>query len=297
MRDIKTTRDNLVVSCPSHSNGQERKASCGISLRNRLTSDGRQIPAGTVHCFSCGYTASLTSLISHCFGHNDGGAFGTQWLLSRFYVTDVDSRRPLSLNMSREISTAVYVSEEELSRYRYVHSYMYDRKMTDDVIERFDVGYDHETDCITFPVRDVTGGVVSVQRRAVKGKRFVNDTSSERGSVLYGLYEATQVKATELYVCESIIDSLTLWSKSKPSVALMGAVPTATQIDMLIRFPARHIILALDNDKAGLIGQDTLISRLRMHKMISRVLMPSGVKDINDMSDDELSDIQTRPIL
>lgn len=31
---------------------------------------------------------------------------------------------------------------KELDRYRYIHPYMYKRGMTDDLIEKFDVGYD-----------------------------------------------------------------------------------------------------------------------------------------------------------
>jgi len=45
---IKPTPNDIMVSCPFHKGGQERKPSCGIK---RYADEKGS--AGTVHCFSC----------------------------------------------------------------------------------------------------------------------------------------------------------------------------------------------------------------------------------------------------
>lgn len=45
---IKSTSKDIMVSCPFHKEGQERKPSCGIKKYN-----DEKGSAGYMHCFSC----------------------------------------------------------------------------------------------------------------------------------------------------------------------------------------------------------------------------------------------------
>ena len=83
LKDIKSTSDNMMVTCPYHKGGEERRPSCGIS-----TIDKPDHPAGTVHCFTCGKTASLDQFISYILGFIDSGSEGRKWLLEHFDVTN-----------------------------------------------------------------------------------------------------------------------------------------------------------------------------------------------------------------
>ena len=83
LKDIKSTSDNVMVTCPYHKGGDERRPSCGIS-----TVDKPDHPAGTVHCFTCGKTASLDQFISYILGFIDSGSEGRKWLLEHFDVTN-----------------------------------------------------------------------------------------------------------------------------------------------------------------------------------------------------------------
>ena len=67
---------------------------------------------------------------------------------------------------------------------------MYERGLTDEVIEEFDIGYDKDTRCITFPVRDKSGGTLFVARRSVDTKYFNYPKEAEKP--LYGLFELYQ---------------------------------------------------------------------------------------------------------
>lgn len=294
LRDVKPTNRNIMVTCPFHREGKERHPSCGISTVE--TREGNRVhPAGTVHCFTCGYTSDLPEFISNILGHNDRGLSGYKWITSRFASVSVEHRKPLKLDMSREKKKEAvnYVSEEELDKYRYFHPYMYERKLTDKVIEYFDVGYDSETDSLTFPVHDLNGRVLFIQRRSVRKKSFLNESIAEKGKVVYGLYHVYKNLSwiKEVFITESILDALTWWTKRKAAVALLGAMPTIHQLRLLERCPVRKYIVALDNpliDEAGRKGATKVADYLGRTKLINYLKYPEGVKDSNEMNDEQL---------
>ena len=217
LKKMKQSGNNVQITCPFHSDGQESKPSCGISLVDVKVKD-KIVEAGTVHCFSCGYTASFEEFISNCFNHNDGGVFGHKWLAKNFLSLATNSRKELDLDFVRgrgnSSTLSRYISEEELNRYRYIHPYMYQRQLTDELIDKFDIGYDEnfrlakhlpKTPCITFPVRDERGNTLFVARRSVKGKLFHYPTNVDKP--VYGLYELDP-ECEEIIVCESIFKAL-----------------------------------------------------------------------------------------
>lgn len=294
LRKIKRSGNNIMICCPNHKDGQERNPSCGVSLTYL---DGK--PPGTAHCFACGYIDSLEGLISKCFGYDDP-SFGLQWLMDN-YVGDTEVGRPeLKLDYSRDIPINLatannYVTEQELSSYRYYHPYMYKRKLTNEVIEKYDIGYQKDfvfdknwepTEVITFPVRDINGNCLFVSRRSIHGKTFF--LPKEFIKPVYGLYELPK-DAKEVIICESVINALTCVVYGKPAVALFGTGDEA-QYNTLSNLPIRKYILALDPDNAGNKGIYRILkSRLR-NKMLTRLIIPEG-KDINDLTKFEFDNL------
>jgi len=275
---IKELPDDLMVSCPFHKDGQERKASCGIRKED-----------GWVHCFSCGESCSLEQMISRCFNVNDFGQYGLNWLKNNF-LGDILADRKLYINLDRKSvkidSNKNYIDEKELISYRYIHPYMYERKMTDKVIEIFDIGYDKNTDCITFPIRDRNGNCLFVARRSVNSKWFNYPNNVEKP--IYGIYELYQLKEfpKEIYVCESMIDAITLWTHNKYAVALNG-LGTQYQFKQLNNLPCRKFILATDNDEAGKKARIRLKNAIH-NQIITEIKIPTGKKDINDCTYEEI---------
>jgi DNA primase len=143
---FKQSGANIQFNCPIHAGGQEQRPSCGITI------EGGKAPAGLVHCFTCGYSATLEEMISHCFGYDDMGRFGRDWLIKNFVTVAVENREDLQLDLGRTESDVKieYVSEEELESYRFYHPYMWQRGFTPEVVELFDVGYDKKTNSLTF---------------------------------------------------------------------------------------------------------------------------------------------------
>lgn len=289
LHTIRMGNGNVQFSCPSHKNGQEKKPSCGMSLTPTYKG-GRLIPAGTVHCFTCGYTASLPEFISHCFGKQDAGMFGNRWLKKNYTALTVTTRQPVTLNMARgrnvpKKKEKLIIPESVLDSYRYYHDYMYKRKLTNEIIDLFDVGYDKKTQCITFPVKDLEGDVVFVQTRSVKTKFHHYAAGVNKTDYIYGAYEVLKYypDATDVVVCESIINALTLWTIGIPAVALMG-VGGGRQYEILASLPFRCYTLALDPDPAGQEAMDKIIARLKRKKVLFRYIYPDS-RDINDLGE------------
>ena len=209
---IKELPEDIMVSCPFHKDGQEKKASCGIRKED-----------GYLHCFTCNTSCSLEEMISRCFGINDLGQYGLNWLKNNF-LGDILQQRSIYINTDRKLvkndSHKNYICEKELKQYRYYHPYHFKRKLTEKVIDFFDLGYDEASQCITFPIRDKEGHCLFVARRSVKTKWFNYPNSTIKP--LYGIYELYKLKEfpREVYICESMLDCLYLWTFSKYAIAL-----------------------------------------------------------------------------
>lgn len=307
LQKIKNLDDNIMVQCPYHGNGQERRPSAGIRKSD-----------GVFHCFACNETHSLTEVISHCFGHDDPfGRFGWQWLNKNFATVAVEDRKDVHLDFGRRSNDSYanrldsglggdcrnsnstqsgrenngYVLEEELNRYRYTHPYWAKRGITDErIIELFDLGYDRKTDCITFPVRDVHGRCLFVARRSTKTKYFNYPQGVEKP--VYGLFEICQLGQfpKEIIVCESMLDALTAWEYGKVAVALNG-LGNELQFKQLRELPCRKLILATDNDKAGLEARKRIRENVP-NKIITEYILPEGKKDLNELTNAEFSKLE-----
>lgn len=318
LKDIKDGPENVMVTCPYHKGGQERKPSMGVKKTD-----------GTCHCFTCGKVTSLQDMITYCFCKDDVlGAFGWNWLLKNFLSISVEERKDVQIDCSRNIisnqsdiennrlgntdnSKFNFVTEEELDEYRWTHPYWAKRGITDDyIIELFDLGFDKKTNCITFPVRDEHGNCLFVARRNVHTKWFNYPQGVEKP--LYGLYEYHKVfqqivnimgikgrgngktyairQLNEIFITESMIDCILLWQGGHYAVALNG-LGNELQFSQLNNMPCRQFILTTDNDEAGQNARERLRKYIR-GKIITEIKFPDGIKDIGECSSEQIQSIK-----
>ncbi len=212
---------------------------------------------------------------------------------------EVSERPTLELDFGRDKKqeqTIQYVSEEELDSYRYTHPYLYQRGMTDEIIERYDLGYDpnfrlrdegNTLETVTFPVRDINGNTLFVARRAIHQKLFHYPV--EQDKPIYGIYELDKT-ANEVIICESMFNALTCAVYGKHAVALLG-LGTQSQYEQLAQLPCRELVIGLDPDNAGYRAGQKLKEKLKGKKIISFLDVPQG-KDINDLTTEEFNKLQ-----
>lgn len=285
LRDITDEyKDNVAITCPIHKMGVERNPSCNVYCRR----DDDDIEYGKVHCFTCGFTASLPQLVSVCFDEEDE-SFGEEWLVERFGTSYSENVRYLpEIILPSKQKKKQYINESELSKFNYYNDYMWKRKLTKEVVDRFRVGYDPARKSITFPVWDEYGKLVMVTSRSTVDKRFYIEEDKDKPVYLLNFIKDYGIDT--VYVCESQINALTLWSYGYPAIALFGT-GSKYQYEILNRCPVRNYILCFDGDEAGDKGRDRFIRNMRKDVLISYKKVPAG-KDVNDLSKEDFDALE-----
>ena len=300
---VRRNGENLQSNCPFHKNGQERKPSFGVNG-----------DIDRCHCFSCGWAGTIEEMISELYGYQDEGKFGKRWLIKRFNTVEIETRPNImegfngrannnftsfgitdaNGSVSRLIqhiqgdkSSEQYfgeITEEELDKYRYIHPYLYERGLTDEIIERFDIGYDRERKEITFPVRDIEGRCVFVAGRSTERKFFRLPQGLNKP--LYQGYRFVDGSYKICYVTESFLNCLTCWKYDKPAIAMLGT-GNKKQYEILNKLPVREYILAFDPDEAGRKATERF--RKNVHGKIIKELVYPDNRDINDLQEEFLN--------
>lgn len=297
------------LHCPFHNNGQEKKPSCGCSLEQEVR-NGNVYHAGTWHCFSCQATYSFGEGIKQILslkGTSIAAHPDLEKYVDEIVIDDSNSLIPTDLMSSVLASRAAddlrlrlsrkpkYISEEELSKYRFTVPYMYQRRLTDPVIERYDVGFDghhipegrkKELPCVTFPIRDIFGRTISICRRSIEGKYFNMPMGVDKP--IYGIYELPK-GVKEVIICESIFNALTCVVYGHSAIALLGT-GSSTQMDQLKKLGVATFVICLDNDDAGNRGAAKLKKALHQNAMVWTMHVPAG-KDVNDLEKAEFDEV------
>ena len=300
---VRLNGENLQSNCPFHKNGQERKPSFGVNGE-----------IDKCHCFACGWSGTIEEMISELYGYQDEGKFGKRWLIKRFNTVEIETRPNIMDGFNGRITSTITnihgndtikhtsgvrehlqgdneseqytgeITEEELDKYRYIHPYMYSRGLTDEIIERFDVGYDIERKEITFPVRDIEGRCVFVAGRSTERKFFRLPQGLNKP--IYQGYRFVDGSYKICYVTESFLNCLTCWKYNKPAIAMIGT-GNRKQYEILNKLPVREYILAFDPDEAGRKATERF--RKNVHGKIIKELVYTDNRDINDLQEEFLN--------
>lgn len=157
--------------------------------------------------------------------------------------------------------------------------------MDADLIRRGDHGfYSTFRDRLIFPIIDVRGNVIGFSGRTLgdAGAKYLNsrDTSIfNKGRNLFALNLAKKSKAGYIILSEGNIDIVALHQAGFDSaVASLGTSLTPEQARLLSRY-TNEVIIAYDNDGAGIKASQRAIGILERLDMKVRVLQLKGAKD------------------
>lgn len=268
--------DNILVSCPFHKGGRESHPSCGVYARK----DNGDKPFGLVHCFTCGYSASLQKFVGDCFNKDE--EYGESWLIKNFGDIFIDTFEQLG-QISLGKKQPQTLQESILDQYDYYHPYMWKRGLSKEVVDKFRIGYDKETNSITFPMWNEYGALVGISKRCVDTKRFDNQHGVDKP--VYLLNYIKQCNIDTVYVAESQINCLTLWTWGYPAIAMCGT-GSDTQYKILNRSGIRVYNLCFDGDEAGHKAIGKFKKNISKDVLINVVKIPWG-KDVNDLTKEE----------
>lgn len=289
LKDIVYQGDNVRISCPVHKDGMENKPSCNIYI-----GDDEKTCWGTAHCFSCGYKGSLATFISEACDRSLSWA--NNWLKDNFtdYVLDenkLEIDEPIAINKPKK-SIKKQITDDSLFAFQSWHPYLEKRGLSKKICEKYDVCYDQNSECIVFPVRNLSGRISFMTRRSVNSKKFIIDKDIDKD--VYLLYNIIKDKVKAVYVCESQINALTLESWGYRAIALLGT-GTEHQYELLDKSGIVQYYLCFDGDEAGKKGIDKFAKNV-YNGFVTVVEIPKG-KDVNDLTKDQFEKLNRKDLI
>ena len=273
--------DHIWVTCPYHKNGHERHPSCTIYDGDN---EFIKVPKGTFYCFTCKESGSIGKLIGECF--NESKSWGEQWILDRFGDTYIKSNVDLEpIDFSESSQGNTILDDSLLEGYQVSYDYLNKRKISNEIVDKFEIKYDPKNKQVIFPLRDEKGQLVGLTKRKTEYKKY--EIPKVVYKPVYLLYYIIDNNIKEVYVCESQINALYLWSLGYPAIALLGT-GSRHQYNLLNKSGILFYHLCFDGDEAGDKGIKNFKKNINKNCITDVIQLPRG-KDINDLSAEEIN--------
>lgn len=278
--DIKESGEQLIARCPFHS---DTKRSFSVNPET-----------GQFICYaeSCGEYGGLYALLIRGCGFAPKRAMK---LAEEFGAFEAYGRRaddweelPDWQSRGKPPEEKEGMAERLLGLYDFCPRMMRKRGFTKDTLKRWEVGFDFETDRITFPIRSSSGVLMGLTSRATRRDQLEKylHLNFKKSNVLYGehLFSHCGGKA-RVWITEGNADTLALDQYFREhetadfSLGTLGSRVSQKQIKLMAKY--RNVVLAFDNDDDGIratmkVGEG-LLDRGRVASVASRY--PKDVKD------------------
>ena len=272
LKDIQDKPDDIVVSCPFHSGGQEEHGSCFIRKKD-----------GVFHCFGCGEKGSFLKFVAECFDAPE--SYAKDWLLKNFggelVAKNLFMGEPIVLNRNKGIKK--HLDESILDQYQTWNPYFNQRKLTRETAQKFNLRYDPKYRQVIFPYYNEKGQLITLLKRSIDTKTFFIETGITKP--VYGINKIFQDNIRTCVLTEGLFDCLLANQYGMPTIATLGN-PSIEQFELINKSPLSTIYLMFDNDNAGRSFNE------KAHKYLSKRLFIIdvniiGKKDIGELSYDE----------
>lgn len=263
--------DDWLVFCPYHNN---YRTPAGEVSKNK----------GTFYCFSCSTTVSLERLVMKV---SDRSYYEALRLIKSKEtgsdivndIVDALAKKPDFVQFDEVLVARLHQNALGSQRARNYFEY----RQIDSSIRKFSLGYSEKQDMVTVPVHSPDGMLLGFVGRGVDLKEFKNSPGLPKSKTLFNLH---RVKSSSyVIVVESSFDAIRLDQVGLAAVATLGAGVSKNQSALLNQY-FNHIIIVPDADQAGSDMAAKLVERLG--KKVTNISLPTGVKDIGDLTDEQL---------
>jgi DNA primase len=267
---------DYIVFCPYHNN-------------NRTPAGEVSKESGLFFCFGCQTTKNLTELIMHTTGRT--------YFESIRYIKSKETETDLEAVVNKALYAAPdFIQYDELLIKRLnkqalesprAMSYFNGRRITEQSVVKFDLGFSEKQDSVTIPMQSPDGMTIGFVARTIEGKEFKNTPGLPKSKILFNLHRVKSSKV--VYIVESSFDAIRLDQVGFPAVATLGANVSSSQMKLLEKY-FNNVVLVADNDEAGSIMADRLTEKLG--SLITVIKLDKQYKDIGDMDDDAIRKLE-----
>lgn len=225
---ISTSGDEMICRCPWHDD--KGKPNLYVNAQK-----------GLFLCMSCGAKGRLG---------NDGVQVNGRCIVIPPLAT-ADVRDRLRAITAKPEPLKVY-SEAWLRQFDVPTDYWTDRGLSQQSIDRFQLGFDPFGDRVTIPLRDERGRLLGVSKRTVipdVKPKYLDPPRYPKGRYLFGAWLIED--QTKVALVEGLVDTVSNWESRIPTLGLMGSRLTRDQRKVLVRLGIQKVVTMTDNDKAG----------------------------------------------
>lgn len=189
------------------------------------------------------------------------------YLLQKYGISTIDSKYEINFPylhknvIHRKLNSSII----DLSVSPYISS----RKVSEEVQIQAGIGKSQYKGFVAIPWLAPDGQLANVKYRSTRGKTFFYESNARPISELvYGanLYSKS---SDNLIVCEAEIDALSWRTVGINAVALGGVTFTQRQAEILCRLPFDKLIVAGDNDKAGMKFNARIVQALKNKRALA----------------------------
>jgi DNA primase len=270
------TESNFMIFCPFHNN-------------NRTPAGTISKEKGLFFCFGCQTSKNLTEFVMAISNRTYFEA--VRFIKQKDKETDIEK-----LVNKKLVVTPEFVQFDEVLIKRLNNqaldtpramNYFHGRRITQDSVIKFSLGYSEKQDYVTIPVQSPDGMTIGFVGRSIEGKDFKNTPGLQKSKVLFNLHRVRSSKF--VYVVESSFDAIRLDQVGFPAVATLGANVSSVQMQLLEKYFS-DVILVADNDEAGSVMIDRILGKIG--SKVSVVKIDQKYKDIGEMSDEEIKKLE-----
>jgi len=270
------TESNFMIFCPFHNN-------------NRTPAGTISKEKGLFFCFGCQTSKNLTEFVMAISNRTYFEA--VRFIKQKDKETDIEKLVNKKLVIAPEFVQFDEVLIKRLNNQALdtprAMNYFHGRRITEDSVIKFSLGYSEKQDYVTIPVQSPDGMTIGFVGRSIEGKDFKNTPGLQKSKVLFNLHRVRSSKF--VYVVESSFDAIRLDQVGFPAVATLGANVSSVQMQLLEKYFS-DVILVADNDEAGSVMIDRILGKIG--SKVSVVKIDQKYKDIGEMSDEEIKKLE-----
>lgn len=220
----------------------------------------------------------------------------TEVYLFQAYHIMLEDVEALQLKMDLQQESTVEATYEwfkDFPQLQFRHSYLARRGITKEVQRLFCIGFDKEHHAVAMPWFNSDKKVINVKFRSILYKQFfyLQDGQLTRNYV-YGLPQCKALGYKDVVIVESEIDCMYLWSNGIPAVAMGHAGINKNQIQLMLNAGIETVTFASDNDEAGERFRNEMRKKLPKLFTCYELEIPYMYKDVNDIPQRELKQLQ-----
>ncbi|WP_102273218.1 toprim domain-containing protein [Cytobacillus massiliigabonensis] len=172
------------------------------------------------------------------------------------------------------------LAEAELNGFTADYIYLESRGISAEVQAEAGVLYDAKSRAAVIPWRDANGRLRSVKFRTVYGKLFwYHRGATPIRELVFGIELAKHKTAI---LCEAEIDAMSWRQAGYAAIAIGGASFSEVQADIIKRSTIEELVIATDNDNAGVKLRKQVEELLTGYVRIRQAYIDAEFKDANE---------------